>query len=312
MKPEEEDTMESIRMNANGLEFEILVSGRSDRLMLLLHGFPDDARSFLPMMRILNDAGYMCAAPYMRGYWPTSVPESVRGSRFATIQIADLAADAAAITLQLKARYDLKAVYLVGHDWGAIAAYGAVNHRGDLYDKAVMMSVPPGPAFLRNLFTNPSQLARSWYILFFQVPDLPEHIIRSGHGEFIAKLWRDWSGDMSPFRERMAEVIDTLSRPHSLRAALAYYRGLLRPPPGELAKWNRSRRLFLAPVQAPALILSGETDHCISSAMFKNCEKEIGHAGGRYRMIKKAGHFLPLEAPEKVVKEILQFVAMSE
>ena len=300
--------MESIRLAANDLEFEILVSGRSDKLMLLLHGFPDDARSFLPMMRILNDAGFMCAAPYMRGYWPTSVPESVRGSQFATIQVADLAADAEAIALQLKARYDLTTVYLVGHDWGAIAAYGAVNHSGGLYEKAVMMSVPPGPAFLRNLVTNPSQIARSWYIMFFQLPALPEHTIQSGSGEFIAKLWQDWSGDMTPFRQRMAEVIDTLSRPHSLRAALAYYRGLMRPPPGEWGKWNHSRRLFLAPVQAPALVLSGETDHCISSAIFTNCEKEIGQAGGRYRMIKNAGHFLPLEAPEKVVTEILQFI----
>ncbi|MCB1146890.1 MAG: alpha/beta fold hydrolase, partial [Leptospiraceae bacterium] len=180
--------MNQIKILANNIEFEVLIEGESDKLILLLHGFPDDAKSYTHLMQNLSAAGYMCAAPYMRGYYPTSVPENVKSSQFATIQIADLAEDCAELAKILKKKFNIKQVFLVGHDWGAIAAYGAVNFQPEIYSKAAMMSVPPGGTFLRNLIMNPGQFARSWYILFFQLPILPENTIENTHGEFIRSL----------------------------------------------------------------------------------------------------------------------------
>lgn len=299
--------MEAIRLTANGLDFEVLMSGQSDRLVLMLHGFPDDARSFIPMMQLLNDAGYTCAAPFMRGYHPTTVPAAVADSSFNTIQVAQLAADAEAITMELKAQYAFRDCYLVGHDWGAIAAYAAVALRPELFKKAVMMSVPPGPTFLRNLLRHPGQFVRSAYIFYFQLPWLPERRIRANKGRYIERLWQTWSGDVSAYEERIQDVIEALSRPENLRAALAYYRGLLRPPPRQWRQWNHARHLLLAPASVPSLILAGDRDRCIPPPMFSGCEAWLGPAGGQYRIIADAGHFLPLEATQPMVDQMLCF-----
>ncbi len=301
--------MENIRLSANGLNFEVLVSGQSSRLVLMLHGFPDDARSFIPMTRGLTGAGFCCAAPFLRGYRPTAVPPAVAGSSLQTIQVTDLVEDAATIAQQLKEQLGIKQLYLVGHDWGAIAAYATVQQYPSLFARAVMMSVPPGRIFLRNLLRNPGQFWRSAYILYFQIPWLPERRIRKGAGRYIETLWRAWNGDVSAYQDRIDEVIDTLSAHENLRAALAYYRGLLRPAPSQWRQWNQARRLLLARAAIPTLVLAGERDRCIPPAMFAGSESWSADTGGDFRTIAKAGHFLPLEATAAVCEATLQFFA---
>src|SRR5271165_4696213 len=62
-----------LRVHANGVDFAVLEQG-SGELALCLHGFPDHAWSFRPLMGALAAAGYRAAAPFMRGYGPTGVP----------------------------------------------------------------------------------------------------------------------------------------------------------------------------------------------------------------------------------------------
>jgi len=64
-------TDERREVTANGLDFECLTRGDGDRLALCLHGFPDDAGTFEPLMAQLAEAGFTAVAPYMRGYGPT-------------------------------------------------------------------------------------------------------------------------------------------------------------------------------------------------------------------------------------------------
>lgn len=301
--------MERLRIHANNLQFEVLVTGQSERLVLMLHGFPDDARSFVPMMQRLTAAGYCCAAPFMRGYRPTAVPPAIDASSWRTIQITDLVGDTAALAEQLKKQLDIEQLHLVGHDWGAIAAYATVQQYPTLFAKAVMMSVPPGRVFLRNLLKNPSQFRRSAYIFYFQLPWLPEKMIRRSQGKTIEALWRAWSGDVDAYQDRINEVVDLLSAPENLRAALAYYRGLLRPLPWQWQQWNQARRLLLAPAAIPSLVLAGEHDHCIPPTMFTGTEAWLADRGGSFRTIADAGHFLPLEATTAVTEAILNHFA---
>ena len=50
----------------------------SGPLVLCLHGFPDDARSWRHQVPVLVDAGFRVVAPFMRGYAPTSAPADGR------------------------------------------------------------------------------------------------------------------------------------------------------------------------------------------------------------------------------------------
>src|SRR5512135_27547 len=101
-------------VRANGVRFATLEAGDGP-LVLCLHGFPDDARSFRHQLPALAKAGFRAVAPFMRGYAPTEVPADGR------YQSAVLSQDIVALISALGS----SSAYVFGHDWGAVAAYGA-------------------------------------------------------------------------------------------------------------------------------------------------------------------------------------------
>ena len=119
--------LETGEVRANGLTFRYLAAGRGP-LALCLHGFPDCADGWTPVLHALAGAGYRAVAPYMRGYAPTEVPADGR------YQSGVLVADANALHETLGG--DEQAV-VIGHDWGAFAAYGAPRTAPDRWAKAV-------------------------------------------------------------------------------------------------------------------------------------------------------------------------------
>src|SRR3954464_2707270 len=99
------------------LEFGVLEAGTGP-LALCLHGFPDSAHTWRHLLPALADAGFHAVAPFMRGYAPTAVPGD------GAYQTGALATDANALHEALGGDAD---AVLIGHDWGAAAAYGAAT-----------------------------------------------------------------------------------------------------------------------------------------------------------------------------------------
>src|SRR3954468_10647336 len=64
-------------VKANGIRFGYLEQGEGP-LVLLLHGFPDNAWSYRRQLQVLSEAGYRAVAPFLRGYAPTDVPPDGR------------------------------------------------------------------------------------------------------------------------------------------------------------------------------------------------------------------------------------------
>ena len=110
--------VETLQLTANDLAFTCLAQGRGP-LVVLLHGFPDRADSWLPVMQGLAEAGFRAVAPYMRGYHPTAIPAD------GDYRMPTLGRDAVAIARALLAPGE--AATVVGHDWGATAAFAAAN-----------------------------------------------------------------------------------------------------------------------------------------------------------------------------------------
>src|ERR1700704_6943291 len=103
-------------VQANGLRFQYLEMG-SGPLALCLHGFPDSPWTYRYLLPQLAQAGYRAVAPFMRGYAPTQIPLDGDFSTNA------LASDPNALHEVLGG--DSNAV-LIAHDWGAVAAWGAL------------------------------------------------------------------------------------------------------------------------------------------------------------------------------------------
>src|SRR5947209_8612007 len=152
--------MEQRRVTANGVDFAYLSAGPDGgSLALCLHGFPDHAPSFAPMLQALGDAGHHAVAPWMRGYHPTALAPDGR------YQSAALALDALALVEALSG--DGTAA-LIGHDWGALAACGAAILRPDAVRSLVAMALPHPAVVAATLTGDWEQRKRSWYMWFFQ------------------------------------------------------------------------------------------------------------------------------------------------
>jgi pimeloyl-ACP methyl ester carboxylesterase len=189
---------------ANGLEFGLLEAGGGP-LALCLHGFPDTARTWRYLLPELAAAGFHAVAPFMRGYAPTAVPDDGRYS------VGALAGDAGALHEVLGG--DGHAV-LIGHDWGAEAAYAAGALAPDRWRRLVTLAVPPA-ALDPVIFTDYEQLKRFFYIFLFRdTSGLAEEIVAADGMAFIKRLWQDWSPGFDA-ADCVEQVRDSLADPAS-------------------------------------------------------------------------------------------------
>jgi pimeloyl-ACP methyl ester carboxylesterase len=269
-------------------------------IALCLHGFPDTAHGWRKVAPVLVDAGWRVVAPFMRGYAPSSLSSDGK------YHVAGLMDDALRV---LEAAGPTGRDVLVGHDWGAIAGAGLAAMPGSPFTKAVIMSVPPAATFRGKVpdvgklaAAIPRQLLRSWYIMYFQLPFLPE---RSASW-VVPRLWRQWSPNYDA-TEDVALVLDAIGAPENWRAALGYYRSTIRAskPPARYADLNAH---WLSPLTVPTLYLHGADDGCASADYTRWVEPGLP-AGSRAEIVDGAGHFMQLDRPAEVGRLIAEFVA---
>ena len=255
--------------------------------VLCLHGFPDTAATFDPLLDTLADAGFAAAAPTLRGYRPSPVT-----GPFDLDTLADDALDLAA------ALSPDGPVHLVGHDWGAVITYVASARAPERVRAAVAMSVPHPAVFVRALAT-PAQLARSWYMLAFQLPGAPG-FAAAGEFALIDRLWRAWSPGYQLPAALRRELHATLSA--SWPAPLLYYRAMTRPLRPALERLRRRDRITV-----PTLYLHGAADGCIDADAGAGAERFFGR-DYRRDVIPGAGHFLAAEAPAAVAARVVAWL----
>jgi pimeloyl-ACP methyl ester carboxylesterase len=282
-------------VTANGLTFSYLEAGTGP-LALCLHGFPDCADGWRPLLGALAQAGFHAVAPYMRGYAPTEVPTDGR------YQSGVLVADANALHEALGG--DPRAV-IIGHDWGAFAAYGAPNIAPDRWTRAVIASVPPTSVLMPLLLSYDTLKHNFWYQFVFCNP-LADLAVPMNDFEFLDRLWADWSPGLDG-SEPIAAVKAALRDPAHLSAALGYYRhtlGLLHSDPALQAEQGASMQL--PPI--PTLYLHGVDDGCMPAPARAALEEAFSTPGSRVELIADAGHFLQYEQPARVAELVVDFI----
>ncbi len=276
-------------INANGLSFGYLQAGPDNGpLVLCAHGFPDTAWSFVPVLEALAAAGYRAVAPFMRGYYPSSIPAD------GDYCVTTLARDLIALIDELGAEHAV----IVGHDWGAVAAYAAAALRPDRVRGIVTAAIP----HLRRFLLRPSaaQLLRSRYLLRFQLPDAERSLKRDGF-KALQALAQRWSPD-ADLSTTMAPLLAGFIEPTRLSAALGYYRAL---PPALLRAdtW----RVLSPPTPVPACVIYGGRDGCVGAEMFQG-QAHLFAAGVQQVCFDDAGHFMQVEQPSRFAETVLGFL----
>jgi pimeloyl-ACP methyl ester carboxylesterase len=282
--------MEKTRIETPTIDFDAVRAGDGDRLAVLFHGFPDDARTFAPVMERLADAGYTAVAPYMRGYGGTDTPP-LEPSNYS---VTALGGDVITVLNALDADDPL----VVGHDWGAVAVTAVSRLDPSLIGEAVVAAVPPNIAEVFDEY--PSQVMRSWYMTFFQIPGLAEETLRRDDFALLERLWSAWSPNWD-YGDRIEEVKETFREGNTVEASLLYYRAFFND---FLSKPVGSVRV--RGIDVPTLLVAGRNDGCVTSSAFED-STNCYDARAELEVINGAGHFVHAEKPDEFTDRVLEF-----
>jgi pimeloyl-ACP methyl ester carboxylesterase len=259
-------------------------------LVLLLHGFPQFWYQWRHQIPALVEAGFRVVAPDMRGYNLSDKPLGVRAYR-----VELLARDVERLILACGEQ----TAVVVGHDWGAIAAWIAAMRHPERVEKLAILNVPHPARSLDGLLS-PMQLLRSSYMFFFQIPRLPEEVIRAGDFGLLRSVFRSDPVQPEAFTaEDIERYIEAIAQPGALTASLNYYRALLRYP-GET-------RALLKRVEAPVLVIWGERDRFLSRRLAEPPRLWVPNLM-RVKRLPNASHWVAEDRPLEVNTLLLDFL----
>jgi len=268
---------------ANGLRFHVVEYGSGEQLALCLHGFPECWYSWRCQMPLLAELGFRVWAPDLRGYGGTDRPRGV--SAYA---IEHLMQDVAGLIDASGARR----VILLAHDWGAVIAWYFAMRRLRPLEGLLIFNVPH-PAVMERALWWGRQLLRSWYVLFFQLPWIPERALAA----FDYRAIRDAFLRMSRRPERFPpDVLEVYRRnaaePGALSAMINYYRALVR------GGADRQRRLGYPRIDVPTLMVWGEEDDALGKETTYGTDRYVADLELHY--LPGVSHWVQQEAPEEV------------
>jgi pimeloyl-ACP methyl ester carboxylesterase len=279
--------IQTVFVEANGLRFEVEACGSGDRLALCLHGFPESSFSWRAQLPSLAGLGYRAWAPNQRGYGRTTRPP-----RVADYAARHLVADVAGLIDASGAR----AVTLIGHDWGAAVAWLFASAQVRPLERLIIMNVPH-PAIFAQALRRPRQALRSWYMLFFQLPHVPERLLSWNRAELVARAFRAGAANPDRFPP---EVLDVYRRnalePGALTAMLNWYRAL--PRGGEPPTFG--------PIDVPTLMIWGESDVALTKETTYGTERYVRDLTLRY--LPGVSHWVQQDAPDVVNAMLAAFL----
>ena len=267
----------------DGLTFEVVDAGPLDgAVVVLLHGFPQDATAWDQIAPRLHDAGYRTLAPDQRGYSPRARPSGVSSYRFREL-VDDV------LTMVTESGVDR--AHVVGHDWGAMVAWALAADQPETITSVAALSVPHPSAFRAAALHG--QALRSWYMGLFQVRGLAERVLTPGS-------WL-WSQFMTGLPASSAEhYAARMSEPGALTGALSWYRAL----PSEV----RHPSVQIGRVRVPALYVWGARDPALGRSAAELTGRFVT-GPYRFEILEDAGHWLPETRAEPVADLLLEHLA---
>ncbi|WP_029685426.1 alpha/beta fold hydrolase [Tatumella saanichensis] len=274
------------------------VAGGEGPPLLLLPGWPQSWYCWRHVMPLLADAGYRVIVPDLRGMGDSTI--TAEGYDTTTLA-ADIAALAAACSDQ--------PLDVVGHDVGSWVAYALATDHPQRVKRLVLLDalipgLPVPAAAGPSPLSAAQQAEKSWHFSFNLLTELPE-ILLSGREE----PYLNWLFDHKTLNSQSINAADRReylrvnTRPGALTAALGYYRQAFSEP--QLAESQRRQH---QPLNLPVMTVGAEQG--VADKLFSSLASQCSQLQGQ--VIPNCGHYLPEEAPEALVAELLRFYRQTE
>lgn len=280
----------------NGVRLHYVESGNGP-LVLLLHGFPEFWYSWREQIPALAAEGYHVVAPDMRGYNASEKPHGVDAYR-----TDELVADVTGLI----DHFGEENAQVVGHDWGGAVAWQVGIERPERVDKLAVLNAPH-PARFREELRTPSQLKRSWYMFFFQLPWLPERFLSARGYESIENIFRDSAKNPEAFGEEdVRRYVEAAAQPGALTGSINYYRALFRENvPAELRSVLRGDEGSFD-VSVPTMLIWGTEDFALGNELTEGLDRWVPDL--RIERLSDASHWVQNDRPERVNELLADFL----
>jgi len=287
--------IEHARVDCGEVSLHCALAGDPGKpLVVLLHGFPESWYSWRHQIPVLAEH-FRVAVPSLRGYGQSDRPKDV-----ASYEMQHLTGDVRGLIRALGHDY----AFVVGHDWGGGIAWAFAIDHPQACRKLVVCNCPHLAIFQKALRSNPRQLLRSWYMLFFQIPWLPEWLLTRNHLAAVERGFRSMvvRKDREVFSDAdLLELKRVFDPPGAMTAAINYYRAQVRNP-GKLARYSLESR-----IRCPTLLIWAEDDVALGKELTYGTEALI-EAPFAIRYVPECSHWVQQERPEVVNEALLEFL----
>jgi pimeloyl-ACP methyl ester carboxylesterase len=266
--------------------------------VLLLHGWPDDVRTYDGVRPALHAAGFRTIVPWLRGFGPTRFlsPSTPRSG-----QIAAMAQD----MLDLADALGLDRFRMVGHDWGARIAYFIASIAPARVERMVTLSLGWDPGALK---TPGLPQARNFWYQWFMATKPGADIVRRDGIAFARFLWTTWSPPEWFDESTFAITAGSFENPDWAAITLHSYRVRWdeAAPDPRYADLERQQQA-VATIGVPTLLIHGADDRCVAAPTSEGKDR---HFTGEYtrRVIPGVGHFVTREDPDTVAAWTVEFL----
>lgn len=272
----------------NGIQLHFVAQGEGP-LMLMLHGFPEFWYSWRHQIPAFA-AAYKVVALDLRGYNKSDKPAGIEAYAMSQL-IADVQGAIAALGYE--------DCVLVGHDWGGAIAWSFAEAYPQKVERLIVMNLPHPAKFAEAFQTfNWQQMSRSWYVLAFQVPWLPELILQQNDCQPIAEMLRGAAARQAAFTSEDLEAYRrAAAQPGALTAMVNYYRS---------AFFALTEEKSYGVLPVPTLLIWGEQDPALGKELTYGTEQYVQDLQIRY--VPDAGHWVQQERPDLVNGYMRQFL----
>lgn len=273
---------ESLFANVNGIRVHYLKTGNGKTPLVLIHGFGDDARMWIPLFADFSN-DYTIIAPDLRGLGQSSREKTGYDKKTAAVDIHELVKS-----------LGYKEIYLVGHDIGMMVAYAYAAQFPSEVKKLALMDAPiPGVGDIwEKVYTNPAL----WHFHFVNSPTALE-LVNGRERVFLEHVWQSFGGDLAKFKEEEKRMYaQSYAQPGVMRDAFEYFKAF---EPTD-ASDNRN----FAKTKLPMLLLVIEGDKGMNGVLAIQAAVISDHV----KAIKfSSGHWLMEEKPAEVSAALKEF-----
>ena len=278
-------------LRVNGVRLHCVLEGKGP-LVLLLHGFPQSSYAWRKQIPALAER-FRVVAPDLRGYADSDKPPRVSDYRMPV-----LVEDIVGLTRELGE----ERANVVGHDWGGAIAWATAQTHPEIVERLAVLNCPHPAPFQRALRSWSPQLLRSWYLLFFQLPEIPEFIMLRDGAALLGRGLRNGAVHPGAFTdEDILEYRRALSVPGAATAMLNYYRAAFRDA------LTRRTSAASTTIRAPTLLIWAENDFALGKELTNDMEALFSR-DFRLEYVPNTSHWVMEERPELVNRLLMDFL----